>query len=287
MVSPTRTRIYNGIHRPALRWHGGKFAMRATLLSLLPPHVCFVEPYGGAGSIILSKEPSGIDVYNDLDMEVVNFFQVLRERSEELLQKIYLTPYSRAEQLRSHLPTDDLLESARRFYVRSIQSFGGPTRGCSSGWRYVRDLQSRASPIRKWNKMDHLWAVVHRLKQIHIECKPALETIHRFDGTATLFYCDPPYLPATRSVMKAYRHEMTESDHIALAETLNSVEGLAMLSGYDSDLYQRLYKGWHKVTKSISINSGKKAIECIWLSPKAALNNAQAQILLPLDNHAD
>jgi DNA adenine methylase len=127
------------ITRPALRYYGGKFRLAKWIIGQFPPHVCYVEPFGGAGSLILRKQRSYHDVYNDLDGEVVNFFRVLRERGDELIRAIELTPYSREEQRLSFTPSNDDLERARRLYYICVP--GNLTVGAGRNGRAVGDMK--------------------------------------------------------------------------------------------------------------------------------------------------
>lgn len=196
------------VTRPPLRYFGGKFRLSKWIIPNLPPHKCYVEPFGGGAGVLLNKAPSYNEVYNDLDGEVVNFFRMLREHPDELIRAIELTPYARAEQVQAfNEPADNPLERARRLYVRCWQSYGGGRTQWSTGWRYeIGDTRGKRI-IDDWNETDHLQAVVSRLKNVQIENDDALRVIERFDSDDTLFYCDPPYQAVTRSVRwrtKAY-----------------------------------------------------------------------------------
>ncbi len=178
--------------RPALRYYGGKFRLAPWIIGFFPQHVCYVEPFGGAMSVLLRKPPSKLEVYNDQDGEVVNFFRVLRSRPQELLQAIKLTPFSRVEYVLAHEEADDELERARRLYVRSWQGIGGPRHRDTTGWRFERKGNRYKTTIEDWIEIGHLPLVVARLRDIQIECDEALKVIRRFDAPRTLFYCDPP-----------------------------------------------------------------------------------------------
>jgi len=203
------------VTRPALRYFGGKFRLAPWIIQQFPVHTCYVEPFGGAMGILLRKEPSVFEVYNDLDGEVVNFFKVLRDHPDELLRAIELTPYSREEQKLAFEPTDGLpdLERARRLYVRCWQSHGGGRTQWHTGWRYQVNNTRGRSTLVDWDQTDHLWAIVNRLKLVQIECDDAIRIIERYDRPDTLFYVDPPYLMSTRSIRwgkKAYTCELDE-----------------------------------------------------------------------------
>lgn len=269
------------VRRPALRYFGGKWRLAPWIISHLPPHLCYVEPFGGAMSVLLRKEPSYIEVYNDLDGEVVSFFRVLRERPEELLRAIELTPFSREEVARAHeappgdLPPepDDELERARRLYIRSWQTRGGPRTQWKAGWRFQRRNNRGKLAIDDWNDTGHLEAVVARLKRVQIEHGDWREVVERYDAARTLFLCDPPYLPETRSErwsLKAYGCEMTPAEHAELGEMLREIDGMAVVCGYASPLYAQVFEGWRVVMKRSQTDVNTIATECLWISPKAA-----------------
>src|SRR5688572_19188550 len=115
----------SAVKRPALRYHGGKWRQRKWIVGYFPSHITYCEVYGGAASALLEKGPSKVEVYNDLDGDVVNYFKALRNSPRELVRAISLTPYSRTELEIAYQATDDELERARRFYVRAYQGRGG------------------------------------------------------------------------------------------------------------------------------------------------------------------
>lgn len=270
------------IDRPAIRYYGGKWRLADWIISQFPPHTCYVEPFAGGASVLLQKQPARFEVLNDLAQDVVNFFEVLRTMPDALIRAIELTPYSRAELRKARFPTADNLEAARRFYVRCWQSFGSGMGTSSTGWRYQIGTSdtSRASAIGSWNDTDHLWAVARRLKQVQIECDAADKVITRFDSTETLFYLDPPYVHSTRyhsSKSKGYAFEMSNDDHTQLAALARSVEGMVIISGYPSPLYDDLYSGWACISRESLDLNGKLQTECLWLS-----SNVSHLSVLPL-----
>ena len=251
---------------PAFRYYGGKWRIGKWIASKFPEHVCYIEPFGGAASVLLQKRPSLVEIYNDSDNQVVNFFQVLRERESDLIRAVELTPWSRQEYEKSFLPSEEPLESARRFYVRQWQSISA-SESCP-GWRNV--FRRGQNVTRQWNDSgSNLWAIASRLKQVQIENQDALKLIQRTDTADTLYYIDPPYVPNTRAKnhRKAYRHEFSDEQHEALAKLLNKISGMAVVSGYDCELYDDLYKGWEKVSIKTTKNFGIEASETLWLSP--------------------
>lgn len=258
------------ISRPPVRYYGGKWRIASWIMQYFPPHIAYVEPFCGAANILFQKLPSKFEVINDLNAEVVNFFDVLRSRPEDLIRALQLTPFSREEHRRAHDRTGTSLERARKFYVRSRQSFGSGEGEYNTGWRYQANERRGTSTIDEWNNTEHLWDAARRLKQVQIECDDALRVIPRFDTPETLFYVDPPYLFETRySDEERYAHEMTNQDHRKLAEVLHRVQGKVILSGYASELYRELYPDWTVKMKSTRTNGNRPAEEYLWLSPNA------------------
>lgn len=185
-------------------------------------------------------------------------------------------PYARSE-LMLAMETDfdaltDELEVARRLFILAWQGRGGPTARWNTGWRFQRADNRGARAIDDFSNIDHLWAIARRLKQVQIECDDALATIRRFDTPDTLFYIDPPYLAETRSKWgaksgRAYDHEMTTEQHHELAALLQTITGMAIVSGYPSALYDELYTGWQCLRCESLTDAQDKATECLWLSP--------------------
>lgn len=271
-IAPNEAKISG----PPVRYYGGKWKIASWIIEQFPPHVCYVEPFCGAANVLFRKVPSRFEVINDLNNNLVTFFDVLRSRPVELLRAIDLTPYSREEHRRAHdeVPLqhpDRPLEIARRFYVRSRQSFGSGEGEYSTGWRFQRnDTRGGSSVTDEWSNLDNLRAAVERLKSVQIESDTATACIKRFDAPGTLFYVDPPYIFETRySNEHRYAHEMSNDEHRGLAALLKVVQGMVIISGYKSDLYEELYDGWRCVEKSTTTNGNSAAIEYLWISPKA------------------
>ena len=247
-------------------WYGGKFSHLAWLLPLLPATHSYCEPFAGSGAVLLNKEPSPVETYNDLDGEVVNFFRVLRDDKEALVEAIGLSPFSREEfALACQLdPNLTPLERARRFYVRARQVRTGLAQTASLGrWANCKKTSRRgmSGVISRWfGGVDALPDIAERLLRVQIENRPALEILELYDSPDTLFYCDPPYIHETRGDSKAYQYEMTNAEHEELAKCLNTVEALVAFSNYGSPFLDSLYPKprWHKhITAPKTIHSTK------------------------------
>jgi DNA adenine methylase len=237
----------------AFGWYGGKFSHLNWLLPLLPKCHHYCEPYGGSAAVLLNREPSPIETYNDIDGEVVNFFRVLRDKKDELIEKIALTPFSREEFFYSVTPTKEEisdLERARLFFIRARQARTGLAQTASLGrWANCKNTSrsGMSGVVSRWlGSVDTLPEIADRLLRVQIENRPALEVITLYDSHVTLFYCDPPYPHEARGDSKAYYFEMCDDNHRSLAGTLNKIKGRAAISGYRCDLMDTLYKDWRR-----------------------------------------
>ncbi len=238
----------------AFGWYGGKYSHLEWLLGLLPEAQHYCEPFGGSAAVLLNREPSPVETYNDLDGEVVNFFRVLREQKDDLIYAIGMTPFSRAEFLdaiRTNGNGHDLtsLEQARRFFVRARQVRTGLAQTASIG-RWANCLQTSragmAGAVSRWlGSVEGLEWIASRLLRVQIENDTAINVIQRYDSPTTLFYCDPPYPHDSRGDAKAYQYEMTDAEHMQLYEVLSQVQGKVAISSYHCALMDSLYKNWN------------------------------------------
>lgn len=260
----------------AFGWYGGKFSHLDWLLPLLPDCLHYCEPFAGSGAVLLNRDPSPVETYNDIDGEVVNFFKVLREEKEKLIEQIALTPFSREEfAIACELNPDfTALERARRFYIRARQVRTGLAQTASIGrWANCKNT-SRAGMsgvVSRWlGGVEQLDFIAERLLRVQIENRPAIDTIKLYDSKETLFYCDPPYIHETRGDTKSYGFEMNDNHHRELAKTLNTIEGLAAVSNYECELMEELYpsKKWKKVfSPEKTIHSTKDTRqEVLWIN---------------------
>lgn len=266
--------------RPVIRYHGGKWTLAPWVISHFPPHRIYVEPYGGAASVLMRKDRAFMEVYNDLDDDVVNLFKILRndESAEILIRQLELTPWSRTEFFETYQETDDPIEAARRLVVRSFMGFGTTGRRKNmTGFRGKAERKNN-SGINNWHIYPQsLRTVVERLRGVLIESRPAIAVIRQQDRPETLFYVDPPYPHSTRTSVKTpsrrercYAVEMSDDDHRELADVLHSVSGMVVLSGYPCDLYDvELYADWYRVDRIHWADGAKKRTEVLWLNAAA------------------
>lgn len=272
----------NAPTRPVLRWHGGKWKLARWIISFFPRHRIYVEPFGGAASVLLRKTPSFSEIYNDLDEEVVTLFRVLRnpETAARLIDLLRLTPFARLEFVDSYLPVDDPVEKARRLIVRSYMGFGSDSAHTAgnTGFRAQSPVSNR-SPEKDWfNYPPELAKAVARLSAIVIECRPAIEVMQRHDSAATLHYVDPPYLPETRSPKArrggdkyhVYRHELGRADHEQLLSEVVRLGGMVIVSGYPSALYDEALSDWRREETAALADGARERTEVLWINPAAA-----------------
>ena len=270
--------------RPLLRYFGGKYRLAGWILSHLPSHTTYVEPFLGAGSVFFAKSRAPREVLNDLDDEIVNLFRVLRDRSmaEDLRFALQHTPYARSEwRLAGELPDISLepVERARRALMRSFMGFGADAFHLGTGTGFRGDSKRTSTiPAHDWaNWPQYITTFCERLSGVIIENTDALKLMPAHDGPETLFYVDPPYVHSTRGGVRnstqrprhQYRHEMDDAAHVQLAETLQSLKGMVVLSGHPSSLYEELYPNWYRIERSHLIESAAKRVEALWLNPAA------------------
>lgn len=259
----------------AFGWYGGKFSHLDFLTPLLPSDAThFCDVFGGSAAVLLNVGPYPVETYNDIDSDLVNFFATLRDRHEELLWAINLTPFSREELARACEPVVGLpdVERARRFYIRARQTRTGLAQTSSAGrWAHCV-LTSRAGmsgSVSRWlGSVDGLANIVTRLQRVQIENAPAIEVVQRYDTPETLFYLDPPYVHAARGDTASYGFEMTDAEHHELAEYLAVIRGRAVISGYRTKLYDDLFRDWHRIDANEQRISSVNAMrqESVWMN---------------------
>lgn len=253
------------INRSLVKYHGGKWVLAPWIISQFPSHRIYVEPFGGGGSVLLRKPRSRSEIYNDLDGEIVNLFRVVRDRGPELQRAIHLTPFARVEFEVSYEPTGNAVEQARRTLVRCMMGFGTNGHNRRTGFRPIGRL-SRLSPARDWmNYPDKFGAIIERLRGVVIENRDGFKVMADNDTPDTLHYVDPPYVAAARDKGGDYRHEMSDADHVRLAEFLNGLSGHVVLSGYPSALYDDLFHKWEKVETRAFADRARARIEVLWM----------------------
>ena len=241
--------------RPPVKWHGGKCYLARRIIEHFPPHRVYLEPFGGAASVLLNKPPVDVEAYNDLDLRITRLFRVLQRQGSQFAERVQFIPYSQKEfeDAVEYPPDSTELDKAVCDFVRWRQSFGG--KGQTWSYTTTRARGGMAGDVNGWwTAIRQLPEIIERLKRVEILHQPALQAIHRFDGPDTLIYCDPPYLHETRepNSCSVYGVEMSEDDHRELAYVLNACQSKVVLSGYPSPLYDRLFSSWRRVEFDIA-----------------------------------
>jgi DNA adenine methylase len=268
------------VTRPVLRYHGGKFRLAPKIIAHFPEHRVYVEPFGGAASVLMRKPRSDFEVYNDLDGDVVNVFRVLREpaAANRLADLLRLTPWARAEFELSYEPADGPVERARRTIVRCFMGHGTTSRRKNrTGFRAGSHPNRAGGGFGDWRGYhDAIPAFVDRLQGVVIEERDAFELLARHDAADALFYVDPPYVEATRTSIRGpgdndrcYRADMiNDDDHRRLAAALCELEATVVVSGYPCPLYDdELYGGWQRRVFNARADAGVARTEVIWTKP--------------------
>lgn len=218
------------IVRNLFPYPGGKTYLADWIVSNFPQHKCYVEVFGGAGSVLVQKPESRVEVINDRDGDIVQFYEVLRDRSTELADWLDRTPYARdvheewAEEFYSGVRPDDPIERAGRFFYLRYSQFASKY-ASASGFRSGR-TRNIANELRQ--QSDAFDELSERLRKVQIENGDYSDIFDRFDGPETLFYCDPPYVDEGDAL---YRHG--EFDHKRFAGSVDSLEGHAAISYMD------------------------------------------------------
>ena len=259
----------------AFGWYGGKFSHLDWILPILPECHHYCEPFGGSAAVLLNRNPSAVETYNDLDGEVVNFFRVLRTKADTLVREISLTPFSREEFFIACTTNGDPLpdiERARRFYVRARQARSGLAQKASIGrWANCRETSrsGMSGVVSRWfGGIPALQNISERFSRVQIENRPALDVISLYDSPNTLFYCDPPYLHESRSGGKAYGYELSDDEHRQLAMVLCRIKGRCAISGYRCETMDNLYQDFRRIdaVPKTCHSSKNQRQEAIWIN---------------------
>jgi DNA adenine methylase len=259
-----------------LRWYGGKCQLVKHLLPLIPEHKTYVEVFAGGAALFFAKEKSPVEVLNDLNSGLVEFYRVLRnsEKFNQFQLLVELTPYSREEYCDSRASWEDCeddVERAVRWFVAARQCFSGVF---GAGWSKAVDAGSNgiSSTVSRYlSAVKRLPEVHERLRGVQIENGDFLKIIKNYDRSGTFFYLDPPYVTGTRRSKQVYQHEMTDEDHEELVEMLLGIKGKAMLSGYAHPIYGPLEcAGWKRIDINAKCTAGASTIKKGGLDKEAA-----------------
>lgn len=261
--------------RAIFKYPGAKWTLAQWIINMFPEHHSYLEPFLGSGAVLFTKPRSNIETVNDLDDDVVNLFDFIRNDTEKLARAIYLIPYARAEYERAFYekPKDDF-DKAVKFYIRCQMGHGFRTTGEKVGWK--NDIQGRekAYAAGYWAKTpEDIIQAAERLRGVQIEKRPAVDLIQRFNFPNVLIYADPPYMLNTRHG-KQYKHEFLNEDHDDLLQVLKAHKGYVIISGYETEFYNEQLLDWYKAYKKSVTQTGKSKTEVVWCNfePNCQLN---------------
>ena len=263
--------------RPFVRYPGAKNLLAPWIISHFPArHDTFILPYGGSAATLFAKNRSGIEVYNDINGELVHLFRTIREDTAALVMAITYTLWSPAELALALEPTDDPIERARRFYVRLWMSRYPFDKAPAFRRQKIFSRGRAGSTMRAaavaFTDIEHLFPIADRLRGVAVESQDAIALIRQYDYERALFYCDPPYVHGQRSRKAHYDAEMDTTAHAQLATVLNAIDGMAIVSGYKNIFYVKWYEdnGWRRVDRESRVDGVSNRTESLWLSVKAA-----------------
>ncbi len=260
-----------------LKWHGGKAYLASRIVAMMPPHLHYVEPYFGGGSVLLAKNPEGVsEVANDLNGDLMNLWHTLADESlfARFCRIVQAVPFCESVwEHNAHASGLDGVDAAVAFFIKCRQSLAGRMDAFASISRN-RVRRGMNEQVSAWlTCVEGLPEVHARMKRVVILNRDALHVIRQQDGVNTLFYLDPPYLHETRSTTGEYTHEMTADQHLELLNLLGSIEGRFMLSGYRSDMYDSAERdyGWICTEFDLPNNAAggkekQRKTECVWMN---------------------
>lgn len=241
--------------RTPITYYGGKQKLVPTILELIPSHTLYCEPFAGGAAVFFAKDPAKVEVLNDTNRELINFYRILKKHPDNLEQEITETLYSRATFNDAwaiynypHLFSD--IKRAWALWVLSMQGFSGQL---SATWGYDK---VNNSPVKRMiNRRDELSIAAERLANVQVECTDAIRIIESRDSENAFFYVDPPYFNSDCGHYDGY----TEDDFRELLQTLAQIRGKFLLSSYPSDILAEFSQqyGWYTVKKEMRIDAGK------------------------------
>lgn len=250
-----------------IKYPGSKWSLAEWIIRFFPKHHSYLEPFFGSGAVLFNKPRSNIETVNDLDHNVVNLFECIRERPEKLARMIYMTPYARAvyEKACEEI-LEDKFEAALNFYIRLNMGHGFRTSGERVGWKNDVQGRERSYASQEWcNLPERIMYAAERLRGVQIENRPAVELIKRFNFANVLIYCDPPYVLKTRHG-KQYKCEMDDMEHEELLKVLLQHKGPVLISGYDTELYRDMLHKWECRENVSYTQVCSKKKEVLWMN---------------------
>lgn len=256
----------------AFNYFGGKYTWLRYLYDCFPNDFThLVDVFAGSMVVSLNYQGRVIKTANEINSDITNFFQVLRDNEGELIRLLLLTPCSLEEYNNSWTPSENNIEQARRFYVRVRQSFFGlGAQRQNKGWHMAKTQvnANRGETVSRWNNaIEKLYEVAEVIRSnFQITNLDYKDCIDKIDHKKAFFYLDPPYPKESRKSFNDYKFEFSDDDHRELSDKVHNIKGMAMVSSYDCDLMNELYSDWYVTrfpVKKNNIRSGEVQ-EVIW-----------------------
>lgn len=229
-----------------ITYYGGKQKLASTILKLIPKHKLYCEPFLGGGAIFFAKEKSAVEIVNDTNKEIINFYRTVQNDFVALEQEIRITLHSRDLHRKASViyNNPDMFTEIKRawaFWTLAAQSFASII---DNSWGY--DISKHTTSVKVTNKREAFteeYAI--RLQSVQIECTDALRIIKSRDTSDAFFYCDPPYFNSNCGHYDGY----TIEDFDMLLKNLSQIKGRFLLSSYPSPILNKYVKefGWHQI----------------------------------------
>lgn len=264
--------------RAPFRYPGSKWSIAEWIIEHFPQgyeKMIYLEPFVGSGAVFFNKNPGAVETVNDLDSDIVNLFNVLRNHPEELKRVLSLTPYSREEYDKSFEPCDEPIEKARRYMVKTTQAIGAKLNG-KCGWRNHKQMKIGGTACKWAGITETIDIAADRLRGsttnlVQIEHMDALRLIERYNTPDALIYLDPPYVRSSRKSGALYKHEMNDQQQVRMLEIITQSKAKIILSGYRNELYDKWLSDWETDATMSQTTSTAMAEEVIWMNYKGRL----------------
>ncbi|WP_322520716.1 DNA adenine methylase [Guyparkeria halophila] len=238
---------------PIIPWMGGKRRLARRIIPLIPSHECYVEPFAGAGAIFFRKDPSRVEVLNDVDADLVNLYRVVQHHLEEFVRQFKWALVSRQSFLwNQHADPDGLtdIQRAARFYYLQKLTFGAKPTGRTFG------VSTTTPPRLNLLRMEEDLSEAHlRLSRVVVERLDWLECMRRYDRPSTFFYCDPPYWE-TAGYGKS--KDLNLDHYEELAKQARDGKAKVMVSINDHPDIREVFRGFDMTELDISYTVGGK-----------------------------
>jgi DNA adenine methylase len=236
--------------KPPLTYYGGKQKLSHLILSLIPEHTFYCEPFFGGGAVFFAKNSSELEVINDSNGDLINFYAVVKNNYKRLAREIKATLHSRDHHMAAKmvLGYPHLFDHVKRAWAIWVLANEGYASRLDSSWGYDRKRNTSAKRLH-FKREDFTKEYAKRLEKTEIESNDALKVIQSRDSKLSFFYCDPPYF---NSGMGHYR-EYSKQDFENLLKLLSTIKGKFLLSSYPSDLLNKYIRKNKWQTKEIEM----------------------------------